>query len=783
MFLNKTLNFLTIPFFLIFSFVFTSFSAVAQEKFALSGTIKDGQTGETLLGATIYVPTLETGTITNTYGFYSLTLPANQKIKIVISFVGYNTLEKEFTLTKDEKFNIELNPSSKNLKQVVIEGDTYKEEIKSTQMSVTKVTAKEAKNIPAIFGEVDIIKTLQLKPGVQSGGEGTAGLYIRGGGADQNLIVLDEATVYNANHLFGFFSTFNSDAVKNVELYKGGFPAKYGGRLSSVVDVTMRDGNRKKFSGTGGLGIIASRLTLEGPIQKDKSSFIISGRRTYADIFTRQINKANEDKENFNPIPDYFFYDLNSKLNFDLGEKDKLFLSGYFGRDVFGFSDGNFDFGFDWGNATGTARWNHIFSSKLFVNTSFIFSDYRYKISNKFDIFKFEIGSSIQDINLKTDFYYQPNNEHTIKFGGSVTRHNFSVGRLKAESQDGTIDFEAGDDLKGTQFGIYGSDDIIVNNRLKLNVGLRLSGFARKNKSYFNIEPRLAANYSLKENISLKASYARMAQYVHLIANSGASLPTDLWYPSTENVQPQISDQVALGISFLLWDDQFLLSNEVYYKWLQNQIDLKDNANIFVNNDLEGEFVYGKGWAYGNEIFLEKKSGNTTGWIGYTLSWAWREFGPSNGNKAINNGEKFNPTYDRRHDISVVIMQKINKKLSVTGTWVYGSGAPTTLPNGFFLLQDVGGTIIQPVPDVDKRSNFRYAAYHRMDLGLVWKFEPKWGEADLTLSVYNAYDRRNPFFIYFEEGEDPNGNRNFEFKAKQVSLFPILPSITYNFKF
>lgn len=754
----------------------------------ISGVVSDAENGETLIGATILVPSLDAGTSTNAYGFYSISVPEGDSVVLEFSYIGFQTLSKAVFADKDQKIDIELG-SGLNLEEVVVKANSFEEQLKSTQMSVETITTKEAKMLPAFMGEVDILKTIQLKPGIPSGSEGSTGLFVRGGGSDQNLIVLDEAIVYNPNHLFGFFSTFNADAVKDLKLYKGGFPAKYGGRLSSVIDVKLKEGNSKKFSGAGGIGLISSRLTLEGPIVKDKSSFIVSGRRTYVDIFTRQINKANADKPDATLIPDYFFYDLNTKINYKLGEKDHLYLSGYFGRDVFGFDSDFFDFTFNWGNATGTARWNHVFNPRLFVNTTFTYSDYQYNIQNKITGFSFDIGSSIRDANFKSDFYYNLTPKHTVQFGVNATYHQFEVGRLKAGSDDGDISFSAGNDFDGMEFGAYLSDDFKIGDRLKINGGVRLSGFSNEGKFYFGAEPRLATNFQVNDRFSIKGSYAHMRQYLHLVSSSGIALPTDVWYPSTQGVKPEISDQVAIGGSVLLWNNLFL-TNEYYYKWLDNQIDFIDGAELFANDRLEEEFAFGDGYAYGMELSLEKKEGRFQGWIGYTLAWIKK--GNFRGVKAdILDGRYFSPRYDRRHDISIVGMFKINDRFTATASWVYGSGDLSWLPEGRFIYQDVYGADVEVlVPVFGDRNTFRLPDFHRLDLGLVIKFFPKWGESDLTISVFNAYDRRNAFFIYIEpefaEGVDTEGQLVVfpeRLIPKQVSLFPILPSFTYNFKF
>ncbi len=764
----------------------------AQQPFTLSGIISDADNGETLIGATVYVSKLETGTTTNEYGFYSISLPAADSFLVEYSYVGFQNVTQKIFLTANQKLDIELG-TGVQLEEVVVKANSYQEQLRSTEMSVEALTTREVKVLPAILGETDILRTIQLKPGIPSGSEGTTGLFVRGGGADQNLIVLDEALVYNPNHLFGFFSTFNTDAVKDLKLYKGGFPAQYGGRLSSVIDVKLKEGNNKKFSGQGGIGLISSRLTLEGPIRKEKSSFIVSGRRTYFDLITRGINSANESNEDYNPIPDYYFYDLNTKVNFELSEKDHLYLSGYFGRDFFGFENDNFDFGFDWGNATGTARWNHTFNPRLFSNTTLTFSDYRYEISNRLTGFSFNLDSKIKDLNFKTDFYQNLNRKNTLRYGGNITYHLFTVGRLKAGSDDGEISFSAGQDFDGMEYGAYISDDYDITPRLTLNGGLRLSGFSNDGEFYYGVEPRFASNFKLNEKLSFKASYARMYQYLHLVSNSGISLPTDVWYPSTKLVKPQKSDQVAIGGSWLfdLLGQDFFLTNEYFYKWLDNQVDFIDGAELFANDNLEQEFVFGDGYAYGSELSVEKREGKLTGWIGYTYSIIKR--GNFEGPKGtVMNGRYYSPRYDRRHDISVVAMYEINRRLTASATWVYGSGDLTWLPRGRYSFQDVyGGNAQTFVPVYGDRNDVRLPDFHRLDLNFIIKFFPKWGESDLTISVVNAYDRRNAFFIYIEPqyADDNNNNSGNEFDiperlaAKQVSLFPILPALTWNFKF
>ncbi|WP_018478942.1 TonB-dependent receptor [Pontibacter roseus] len=750
--------------------------AMAQNGYTVSGYVRAAESDEPLVGATVAVPDLRLGTVTNENGFYSLLLP-NGNHTLQATYIGYEPTTLTFTINGGNKvIPIRMAPASSQLQEVVIEANTLQQKLNNNQMSVELLTTKEAKLLPALFGEVDLLKTLQLKPGVQSGGEGASGLYVRGGGPDQNLVLLDNAVVYNASHLFGFFSVFNPDAVESVELYKGGFPAQFGGRLSSVVDVKMNQGNNERIRATGGLGLIASRLTLDGPIVKDKSSFVLSGRRTYFDIFTRQLNRLQEDKKDYSPIPDYYFYDLNGKVNYKLGEKDELFLSGYYGRDFFGFTDADFKFGFDWGNRVGSLRWQHRFNPRFQVNTTLSSSSYQYNINNKIDVFSFNLTSDIQDISLKTDFGLVLDKGHNLQFGAMTTRHSFTIGRLNFDSDDDRLTFNAGSAYDATEAAAYVADDWQVNSRLSLNYGLRFSGFNSSGKTYTALEPRASAKYSITENTALKASYASMMQYIHLVANSGASLPTDIWYPSNDYVKPQRSQQVAAGVSHLFAGGRYLLTNEVYYKWMHRQIDFRDGANLFVNDNLEEEFLFGKGESYGNELYLEKIKGRTTGWIGYTLSWTFRQF------DGINQGRRFPTRYDRRHDLSVVLLHKLSERINLTGAFVYGTGNAYSLPVARFAFQDVNGKNATVVPVYSDRNSFRLAAFHRLDLGLVLKLKPRNGEADLTFNAYNAYNRRNPYFVYFEQVKDESGETT-RFQAKQVSLFPVVPSVTYNFKF
>ncbi len=755
-----------------------------KDRHSISGFVKDAVTGESLIGASVAIIELKDGMVTDGSGYYSLSTTRSDSVTLRFSYVGYGIIEKRIFWGQDTRLDVELSPEGSQLEDVVIEASSLKDKLNSSQMSVDQLTMVEAKQLPALFGEVDIIKTLQLKPGVQSGGEGTSGIFVRGGGPDQNLVLLDEAQIYNPSHLLGFFSSFNSDAILDVKLFKGGFPSQYGGKLSSIIDVHQKEGNKRKFSGTGGLGLISSRLALEGPLKKDKASFIVAGRRTYVDLFTPVINDLKENDPNWNTIPDYFFYDLNAKINLDLGEKDRVYMSGYFGRDKFSFSSDDFSANFNWGNQSGTVHWNHIFNPRLFLRTFATYSQYDYSLRNQFSQFDFNLGSGIRDYNGQSELNWLPSNRHKIKFGAEYTHHKFSIARFEATSQDSTVNWQSGEEFFGSEYGFYLNEEFKVSPILTLNGGVRLSGFTSGGKSYLGLEPRASAKISVTDKVSLKGSYTRMYQYIHMVSNSGASLPTDIWYPSNEVVRPERADQVAAGVSFMLGDD-FLITDEVYYKWLDNQIDYRDGAQIFFNPDLDGEFVFGDGWGYGNEIYFEKRMGKgngffdrMSGWIGYTLSWSWRQF------EEINEGEAFHPRYDRRHDISIVWIQKISEKVSLTGTWVYGTGNAISLPVGRILVQGPAPNQNPSViPIYIGRNTFRMPAYHRMDVGMVWKLKQrKWGTSDLTFSVYNAYNRRNAYFIYFDTIEDGNGNPS-QFVPKQVSLFPILPSATWDFKF
>lgn len=760
-----------------------SLNLLSQNSFSLSGSIMDTTSGETLIGASVFIPHTNSGTSTNEYGFFSVNLPFLDSVEVVFSYIGFSQKTLFVSGKSNQKLSVYLSQGVM-IEEIVVSSNSFEERKKSAEMSVNTISSKEINAIPMVLGESDALKAIQLKPGIPSGNEGSTGIFVRGGGADQNLFLLDEAVVYNANHLFGFFSTFNTDAIKDLKLYKGGFPAQYGGRLSSVLDVKMKDGNNQKIAGSGGLGIISSRLTLEGPIKKEKSSFLISGRRTYFDLFTRAINETSEDSN----IPDYFFYDLNGKVNFQLGENDRIFVSGYLGKDDFGFNSDFFNFNFNWGNQTATIRWNHIFGPNLFSNTTLTYSNYEYNISNRLTGFSFGVGSGIRDYNLKSDFFFNLNNAHQLRFGGALTSHQFKVGQLNGGSDDGLVSFNAGSSIIGNEYGIYLSDEWSPKKNILFLGGLRLSGFWTLDSHRVFPEIRFSSKFDLSKVISFKVSYADMVQYMHLVRNSGVSLPTDIWYPSTKNIRPQASRQWATGIQWLVTNG-WLITGEVYYKTFQNLVEFVDGAQLFVNDNLEDEFAIGRGYSKGLELEIEKNSGKLTGWIGYTLAYARRgNFVPISSEKSFAQTGFFSPSFDRRHDLSVVLFYKISKKLNLSATWVYGSGDLVWMPTGRFAFQDIPGIPFLPVvPDYQNRNNFRLPPYHRLDLGMNIKFFPSWGESSLTLSVVNAYDRRNTFFIFLEPQLREINNPPISFPeriaARQVSLFPIIPAITWNFKF
>lgn len=763
-------------------------------RYTVSGHIRDAENGEELLGATVYVKELKRGTITNNYGFYSLSLEPG-KYTLVYSYVGYKKQSFTIELDMDIKKNIELQPSSQELNTVTVSGEKEDENVSSTQMSTVKMKSKTMAKIPALMGEIDVLKTIQLLPGVQSAGEGSTGFSVRGGSRDQNLVLLDEATVFNASHLMGFFSVFNNDAIKELELYKGDIPARYGGRLSSLVDIRQKDGNMKNLQVDGGVGTISSRLTIQGPIQKDKTSFLMAGRRSYADIFLPLA--ANEDLHN-NTL---YFYDLNFKLNHILNEKNRFFVSQYYGRDVIKVSGLNdAPFSMSWGNITTTLRWNHLFSDKLFSNFSFVRSGYDYKLGieeTDDNITSFVWRSDLEDNTLKADFGYYINPNNTFRFGASASYKQFEPGKVKGlddESIFGEIDVPASSALS---YSLYASNEQNIGEDITLKYGLRYTLFQNIGKatvynfdqnyntidstvygkneifnSYDGFSPRISFKYQLNKKSSIKASYSHTLQFLHLASNATVGTPLDVWLPSSPNIEPQSADQGAIGYFRNFLGNAIEASVEVYYKKMYNQIDFKDHAQIFLNPQIEGEMRFGEAEAYGAEFLIRKVKGDFTGWIGYTLAHAERTFDD------INDGKPYLSPFNRRHDISVVLNYDLNNRFSFGFNWVYATGKPVTFPTGRWEY----GNLVAPV--YSDRNTYKLPAYHRMDVSVTYNSKNKDNKekrfySSWNLSIYNVYDRHNAFSISFEEVD----GSQYEREAIKTYLFGIIPSITYNFHF
>ncbi|MBE9584083.1 TonB-dependent receptor [Mucilaginibacter sp. JRF] len=750
--------------------------SLAQSRFTVNGTVTDKKNGETMIGATVYALGNASGTATNAYGFYSLTLPAGTH-QLVFRMVGYQNDTVTINLTANVKLNHALADNSTALTEVVVTSKKDNDNIREARIGVEKLTPASVAKIPVIFGEKDIIKTIQLLPGVKSAGEGGAGFFVRGGAADQNLILLDEAPVYNASHLLGFFSTFNSDALKDVTLIKGNSPAQYGGRLSSVLDVKMKDGSNQKFNGSAGIGLISSRASFEGPIAKDRGSFIISARRTYVDMF---LKLSEEDKDN-----KLYFYDLNAKASYRINDKNRIFFSGYMGQDVLGFGK---TFLVDWGNRTATLRWNYEISPKLFSNTSFIYSNYNYKMNFGSTSKTTELRSKIQDVNLKEEMTWYLNTKNTIKFGFNVIKHNLiptrtTTGNTVTGNKKGRSAYENAlfvnrtwlvtDRLTidhGVRFSFYtllGGDTYrMYNNGIQTDSVVLASG--KTGKTYINPEPRVQFNYTINDVSAIKGGYARNSQHLHLLSNSTSSSPTDQWFGDSYNVKPEVSDQFSLGYSRNFNNSKYQTSVEVYYKDMKNQIDYKDGADINTSRDVESELLFGKGRAYGAEFLVKKTQGRFTGWVGYTLSKTERQI------NGINNNRWYNARQDRTHDISVVGVYDLSAKWSLSGLFVYGTGNPVTYPKGKYQIGDKSVFIYTD------RNGDRLPAYHRMDLGATYTKKTKRGrEVSWNFSLYNAYGRANAYTTIFEDHETDKSRT----VIKQTSLFRFVPSVTYNFKF
>lgn len=760
---------------------FSSLTVVifAQSKITISGIVKDGKTGEELIGATIIVSELPgTGVTTNAYGFYSLTLPIG-KYNLLYKYVGYEVVKIAIDSLKGKEVNVSLYQASRALNEVVISAKKSDENVKSADVSAIKLDIKQLEKVPVLFGEKDLLKTIQLLPGIQPASEGNAGFYVRGGSNDQNLILLDEATVYNASHLLGFFSTFNNDAIKDATIYKGNMPAEFGGRLSSVLDVKMKEGNNRNYVLSGGIGLIASRLNFEGPIVKDKGSFFISGRRTYADLFLKLSNNKQLRESQL------YFYDLNAKANYRFGSRDRVFISGYFGQDKFKQGD---RFGIDYGNATATARWNHVFSEKLFSNTAFIFNDFNYSVNVA--QFGIELRSLIRDFGLKEDLEFFINAKNKLKAGFQTTFHSIVPGEVI--SKDTTrINNLALTRSYGLETSVYGQHEFSLWEKVNVIYGLRLSIFSQAGpgryytfnefgdvdtfslkfgqfgKTYVNPEPRFSMSYNFVKNMSFKVAYSRNVQNLHLLSNTTTSFPTDRWIMTSNNVKPEIADQVSAGYFLNFYKDMFEFSLEGYYKDLRNQIDYKNGAVLRINETVESQLLYGIGRAYGLEFFFKKRTGNLTGWVSYTLARTERKFA------TVNDETWFPARNDRTHDFNIVLMYDITPRINVSLTWIYYTGLAATFPSGKYY---VGGNL---VPFYGPRNQDRFPDYHRMDIGatFILKKRKNW-EHDLNISVYNLYAWKNAYTIDFKV--DENTNKTY---AEMTYLFRIVPSISYNFKF
>jgi hypothetical protein len=770
-----------------------SLTVSAQRKITLSGYVRDSLSSETLIGATVQVSDPAAAVQTNQYGFYSLTIPPGT-LTFVVSFAGYDPTILQFDAVKDSVINISLLPRSA-LAEVVVSSKRQDGNVQNAQMGRIDLSMSRVRQVPVLLGEVDILKTLQLLPGVRNAGEGNTGMYVRGGGPDQNLIMLDDAIVYNTGHLFGFFSVFNSDAIKNTTLIKGGMPAQYGGRLSSVLDFAMKEGNMREYEFEGGIGLISSRFSVQGPIKKDKASFIVSARRTYIDVLVKPfISKTSQFYGS-----GYFFYDLNAKVNYRFSDKDRLYLSGYFGRDVFNFNNTRRSFNADipWGNSTASLRWNHVFNKKLFANTTLVYNDYKFAFGAAQNDFEIKLSSGIKDLTAKTDIDFYPSTRHRLKFGGLTTYHTFVPNVLTGRQGETVFEPNNESTKYAQESALYIQDDWDLSEKLKVNAGIRYSVFsplgpytiyqrdANGNKldsidygrgeriqTYGGLEPRLTLRYAINPETSIKAGVTRNLQYIHLVSNAGSTLPTDLWVPSTYRVQPQKSWHYSAGVFKNFHDNMFETSIEFYYKDMENQIEYQEGYTPSLN-DPEEEFVYGRGWSYGTELFINKTKGRFTGWIGYSLSWTKRQF------EELNNGETYYAKYDRRHDLSVVGMFELNRKWKFSAVFVYGTGNATTLPERFYIVE---GILTQ---EYSRINQYRLPAYHRMDLSATLTPKHKPGsklQTNWVFSIYNTYSRLNPYFIYFDQTGSPFDG-TLQIDARQVSLFPIIPAVTWNFKF
>ncbi|GAA4230746.1 TonB-dependent receptor [Postechiella marina] len=779
--------------------VFTSVLS-AQESYTVSGVVKDASNGETSFGASVFLKGTTIGVVTNEYGFYSITAPKGN-YTLIISYVGYATKSKDFVLDANKKINFELSESTTELDAVLVVAEESEQlNIRSPQMSVSKIKVETIKKIPVVLGEVDLIKSIQLLPGVTGGAEGTGGFNVRGGAVDQNLVLLDEAIIYNTSHLLGFFSVFNADAIKDVKLYKGGIPAKFGGRVSSVLDVHQKDGNSKDFRLTGGVGFISSRLAAEGPAFKSKGSFLVAGRGSYAHLLLKAAGEENS----------AHFYDLNLKTNYNLNDKNKLYLSGYFGRDEFNFG-GNFKSGY--GNASGNLRWNHLFNDRLFSNMSLIYSKYDYEL--EFDSFEFDWVSSITNYNIKYDLSYFINDKFKLNFGASGIYYQFDPGAINPTSETSAINPLQLDEKRAFEGGLYIDGEHKITDKLTASYGLRLSTFTRLGgqpltnyqgnlpvvynttlgiyergteqgetdyekgssiKDFGNLEPRLALSYQLNSTSSLKTGYSRVAQYIHLLSNTTSVTPLDVWTPSGKFIKPQLSDQYALGYFKNFKNKTFSLEVEAYYKTTDNRIDYIDGSDLIGQNTIETEILNGEARAYGLEFLIRKSKGDLTGWLAYTISKAeQRTPGGAAGGLGINDGKWYNSSHDRTHDVSLTGSYKLNDKWSLGSNFIFQTGRPVTYPNGQYTYEDL------TIASFSNRNSDRLTAYHRLDISATWvpnkKPDKKW-KGEWVFGIYNIYNRKNAASISFGQNRETGAN-----EATRTSIFGAVPSVSYNFKF
>jgi len=779
--------------FFLFIILFCADLPAQNKRFTISGNITDSATGEDLIGASLYIEELKTGTVTNAYGFYSISLPEG-KYRLAYSFIGFERMMQVVDLNKDIRLNIRLEPAANEIGEVVIAAEGRNANVSRMEMSVERLSMKTLKRIPALMGEIDVIKAIQLLPGVQSTAEGTSGFSVRGGSHDQNLIILDEATVYNASHLMGFFSVFNNDAIKDVKLYKGDIPASFGGRLSSLLDVRTRDGNNRHFSATGGIGTISSRLTLEGPVYSDKLSYLVSGRRTYADVFLIFANDPDLKKSTL------YFYDMNAKMNYRINDNNRLFLAAYLGRDKFA----NTFAGMNFGNQTVSLRWNHLFSSKLFSNFTFIGSFYDYYLRTELsEQISMDWKSKMQDFGFKADFSYFLNPNNPIKFGYHLTHHGFMPGEGGGVGEQSIIARFAQPKERALEHAWFVTNENKIVENFSVKYGLRytlfqnisngeqvyeLAKYAVKDSAtytrgtvYHNCgrwEPRIGMVYEINEANSVKASYSRTAQFIQLASNSAAGSPLDVWFQSTPNIKPQMCNQFAVGYFRNFKDNMFETSLELYYKDMTDVIDFKDHAELMANSNLERELRFGAGKAYGVELMVRKNEGKLNGWVSYTLSRARRTI------DEINKGKEYRSPYDKPNNISVVLNYELSKQWIVSANWVYASGTPVTYPTGRYEIEG------KYVPIYSDRNEYRYPDYHRLDLSATWSFTcasqsasksnaKKRFKSELNFSLYNAYGRHNPWTIMFRQEKD-NPDKTY---AEMVYLFSFVPSVTYNFTF